>query len=333
MFQDRTLREAYQPYFPVGTAVNKYFTRDQKKANFIAKQYASVTSEDQLKPFVVQPSQHKFVWKDADSLVAFAQRNNMLVRGHCLVWEKRMPTWFYKDQNGLVSKDTLLKRLETHINKVVSRYKGKIYCWDVVNEAISWDSGEVFRATDTLYNVLGYEYIKKSFEFAHTADPKALLFYNDEGFNSVVKRDKIYNLVKRLKSDGVPIDGIGMQCHLGINGMNEQVLRYNIERFKKLGLQVQITELDVSIYDKYDKVKLMGVSEDYTSSIQEKQSRVYETIFRVSREYKGTVTGITLWGSADGVNFLTIALNKKNYPYLFDSTLRPKRVFYKITNF
>ncbi|MEO6454304.1 MAG: endo-1,4-beta-xylanase, partial [Ginsengibacter sp.] len=249
----KTLREAYINYFPVGTAITpETDLNDPKIAEFIKTQYSSLTGKQSMQPFRIHPYEDSFRWDQADMLVNFAQQNNMAVRGHCLIYstrDKHMPAWFFKDSENIASKELVLKRMEEHITRIVSRYKGKVYCWDVVNEAVSNKKGEYLRSNDPLYKIVGEEYIAKAFEYAHAADTAAKLFYNDNfDDHSPQKRTEIYKLLKRLKDNGVPIDGIGMQCHLGISGISREYLQETIDLFKSIGLEFQITELDVSIY-------------------------------------------------------------------------------------
>ena len=163
----------------------------------------------------VHPEENRYFWRDADSIVAFAQLYGLRVRGHNLCWHNQTPDWMFKDKDGkTVSKEVLLQRLKDHIMAVVSRYKGKLYAWDVVNEAISDKPDEYLRNSDWL-KICGEEYIAKAFEYAHEADPNAILFYNDYNEINPVKGEKIYRLVKGLKDAGVPIGGVGPAVALG----------------------------------------------------------------------------------------------------------------------
>ena len=173
----------------------------------------------------IHPAENEFNWKDADIIVDFAQKNNLKLRGHTLCWHNQAPGWMFKDADGQnVSKDVLLKRLKDHINAVVSRYKGKIYAWDVVNEVIVDDDSKYYRES-LWYKICGEEYISKAFEYAHEADPNALLFYNDYNTESPGKRDRIYRMLKDLLAKKVPIHGIGLQGNWSIFRPTEHELR------------------------------------------------------------------------------------------------------------
>ncbi len=328
-----SLSETYKDYFPIGTAIYTGYLGDPERDAFITKQYASLTPEDQMKPLALQPQEGVFDFRAADKLVDFATQHRLKVRGHCLVWFHRMPNWFYKDGNKLAQKKLILKRLKDHISKVAKRYKGKVYCWDVVNEAVTWRRGEFFKSEDTLYQILGEEYITKSFQYAHEADPDAKLFYNEIWFNDPEKSKQLFQFIKKLKSKGVPIDGIGMQCHLTILGTSETRLQETIDKYHSIGVEFQITELDISIYQKSDPASVKYEKEEYSEEIQIKQAELFEMIFRVCRKNKEKVTGITLWAPSDGNNYLSKWLKKGNYPYLFDRDLKPKKAFYRVVEF
>ena len=220
------------------------------EAELILQQFNSLTPENSMKMGPIHPEENRYHWKDADSIVAFAQRNGLKVRGHNLCWHNQTPQWMFKDSAGkTVTKEVLLQRLKEHITTVVSRYKGKIYAWDVVNEAISDKPGEYLRPS-LWHQICGEEYIAKAFEYAHEADPDAVLFYNDYNEINAAKREKIYKLVKGLKDAGVPIGGVGLQGHWAINEPSKEQLDSTLKKFADLGLKMQVTELDISVYPK-----------------------------------------------------------------------------------
>jgi endo-1,4-beta-xylanase len=339
--KQKTLREAYKDYFPVGAAIgHTALLQNKQAADLLTSQYASITPENELKPTRLEAKQGVFTWDNADAIVNYATEHNMKVRGHTLVWPFKMPVWLYKDGNKTVSKEVLLSRLKEYIQTVVKRYKGKAYCWDVVNEAISYiPPDKLDPRIDTLYQIAGETYIEQAFVYAHEADPNARLFYNDNGEEWPQKRDKVFKFLKRMKLKGIPINGIGLQAHWGIEGIDENYLRKTIKMFADIGLEVQLTELDLSIYPKRingrltKDVDLKEYSDVYTQEIQKKQADMYSMIFRVCRENKGKVTGITLWSGYDWPNYLTKKYNKPNYPYLFDDQFRPKLAFRSVMNF
>jgi endo-1,4-beta-xylanase len=285
----------------------------------------------------IHPEENSYYWDDADKIIDFATVHKLKVRGHALCWHEQTPNWIFKDKNGnTVTKEVLLARLKDHIIEVVSRYKGKIYAWDVVNEAIS-DNDSQFLRNSEWYKICGEDFIAKAFEYAHAADPKAVLFYNDYNSERPEKRDRIYRLVKKLKEAGVPIHGVGMQGHWSIFEPREKDLRDAIEKFSSLDLKVQITELDVSVYswEKDNRDKRLGEDDSFSAEREQKQLEVYKMIFRVFRDYKDKITGITFWNISDRYTWLDFypVKGRKNYPLLFDQNLKPKKAFWEITRF
>ena len=242
------LKDYYHSYFTMGVAVSPRSLQPGPEAELIKKHFSSLTAENVMKPQPIHPNENEYNWEPADQIVEFAQANGMKMRGHTLCWHNQTPKWFFEDKEGkTASKEVVLQRLKTHIEAVVGRYKGKIYAWDVVNEAVPDAPGSLYR-TSEWYKIVGEEYIVKAFEYAHAADPAALLFYNDYNTEKPDKRDRIYTLVKGLLDKGVPIHGVGLQGHWSVDEPSAAALEESIRRFAGLGLAVQITELDVSVY-------------------------------------------------------------------------------------
>ena len=310
---------------------------DGEEASLIIKHFESVTAENAMKMGPIHPRENEFNWKDADVIVDFAEKNNLKLRGHTLCWHNQAPSWMFKDSEGNdTSKEVLLKRLKDHINAVVSRYKGKIYAWDVVNEVIDDDDLKYFRESPW-YKICGDEYIKKAFEYAHEADPNALLFYNDYNTESPGKRDRIYKMLKQLLDQKVPIHGVGLQGHWSIFGPTEQELRQSIEKFSSLGLQIQITELDISVYKSENTRRDRGQNEPdiFTPEMEAKQLEQYKMVFKVFREYKEKITGVTFWNVSDKSSWLDNfpVRGRKNYPLLFDQDFKPKKAYWEVVRF
>ncbi len=332
------LKDYYTDYFPVGVAVSPRALKDSAEAQLIKTQFKSMTPENVMKMGPIHPQQNTYNWAPADEIVAFAEANSMIMRGHALIWHQQYPDWFFKDANGKqITKDTLYARMKTHITDVVSRYKGKIYAWDVVNEAVSDDSTKVYREESPFYQIAGDEYLAKAFEFAHEADPDAKLFYNDYNAVRPEKRERIYKLVKKLVDAGAPINGVGIQGHWSIFEPSETELKTAIDDYSSLGLDVQITELDVSLYkwEKESREKQPDEKDAFTPELEQKQIEKYDMLFKVLRSYKGIVTGVTFWNISDKYTWLDNypVPGRKNYPLLFDQDLKPKKAFSKITDF
>jgi endo-1,4-beta-xylanase len=332
----KSLKEAYKDYFPVGVAVSPRSVTGPE-AELIKQQFNSITPENAMKMGPIHPQKDQYNWKDADAIVAFGQANGIKVRGHTLCWHNQTPKWFFSDSLGAqVSREELLARLKQHITDVMTHYKGKIYAWDVVNEAVP-DTGKGIYRESKFYQIIGEDYIQKAFEYAHAADPDAQLFYNDYNTESAVKREKIYQLVKKLKQKNVPIHGVGLQAHWSVYEPTQAELEKSITQFASLGLAVQITELDVSVYPKEHerRPKKEGEASAFTPEMEQKQSAHYKMIFDTFRKHKGTITGVTFWNVSDKTTWLDNfpVPGRKDYPLLFDQNFKPKKAFDGVVNF
>ncbi|MEI6277253.1 MAG: endo-1,4-beta-xylanase [Prolixibacteraceae bacterium] len=325
------LKDYYKAYFPIGASVSP-FSLNEPESSLILKHFGSLTAENAMKSGLIHPEELRYYWDNADKIVNFAQAHGMLMRGHTLCWHKQTPAWMFKDNAGnQVTKEVLLARLKEHIYQVVSRYKGKIYAWDVVNEAIDDSDSKVMRETDW-YNICGEEFISSAFRWAHEADPAAKLFYNDYNTEFPGKRDKIYVLLKKLLDAGVPIDGVGLQGHWSLNHPSEKELREAIEKFSSLGLKIQITELDVSIYSQEEKNPADHL---FTAEKEQRQIDKYKMVFGVFRDYRKVITGVTFWNVSDKSSWLDNfpVRGRKNYPLLFDQNMNPKKAYREVVNF
>ena len=334
---EKGLKDYYQPYFPVGVAVSPQALRNPVESALILQHFNSVTPENAMKMGPIHPEENRYNWADADAIVDYAQAHKLRVRGHNLCWHEQTPKWLFTDAQGkTVSKEVLLKRLHDHIDAVVKRYKGKLYAWDVVNEAIADNSGEFLRNSDW-YKICGEDFIAEAFRYAHAADPDAVLFYNDYNTERPEKRERVYRLLKKLKDAKVPIDAVGLQGHWSLHEPTEQELRATIERFASLGLKVQITELDVSVYpwEKERRARRAGESDAYTPELEQKQAAQYKMFFKVFRDYKNVLTGVTFWNISDKYTWLDTypVAGRKNYPLLFDQNQQPKKAFYEVVKF
>lgn len=332
----RGLKDYYKNYFPVGVAVSPRDLHGDE-AKLILAQFNSLTPENAMKMGPIHPEENRYYWKDADSIVNFAQHHGLLVRGHNLCWHEQTPAWLFKDAQGRqVTKTVLLQRLHDHIKAVVGRYKGKIYAWDVVNEAIADDSTKFLR-NSLWYQICGEDFIIKAFEYAHEADPDALLFYNDYNTERPEKRERVYKLLKKLVDAKVPVNAVGLQGHWSIYEPSQQDLAATIKRFSSLGLKVQVTELDMSVYpwEKNRRSMKAGEVAAYTPELERKQAAQYAAVFKIFRQYKGVVTGVTFWNISDRHTWLDNypVAGRKNYPLLFDSALKPKKAYWGVVDF
>jgi endo-1,4-beta-xylanase len=334
------LKDYYKDYFPIGVAVSvRNITGPD--TTLIIRQFNSLTPENAMKMGPIHPEEGRYDWKDADAIVNFATSHGLRIRGHNLCWHEQTPPWLFKDAQGkAVTKEVLLQRLKAHITTVVNRYKGRIYAWDVVNEAVADnkdpDSTRILR-NSPWYRICGDEFIAKAFEYAHAADPQAQLFYNDYNTERPEKRQRVYRLLKQLVEAGVPITGVGIQAHWSIFEPSTDDLRTTIDLFSGLGLKVQITELDISVYpwEKERRALRPGESDAYTPQLQQQQTDQYRKVFSVFREYKGRLNGLTFWNISDKHTWLDDypVRGRKNYPLLFDTAGKPKKAYWEVVNF
>lgn len=314
-------------YFDMGVAISASFVDNQDKVKLIKRHFNSITAENDMKWSSLQPTEGNFSFTNADKIVAFAQANGMKVRGHCLCWHNQVPSWIFKDGTADASKELVLQRLRTHITAVVSHFKGKVYAWDVVNEAID-DGSSVYR-NSKWYTICGEDYILEAFGAARDADPDALLFYNDYSAINPAKRDKIYDLLVKLKAEGL-VDGMGLQGHWNISYPSSSLIIDAFNKYKSAGVELQVTELDVSVYTSDSEAE-----KEYTSGVAQQQTMAYKKYFAEFRAFKDDVTGVTFWGLADDHTWLDNfpVQGRKNYPLLFDTNMDPKPAYFEIIDF
>ncbi len=329
LINSKTINMAYEKYFSVGTAINKGMI--ERYGNIITDNFSSVTLENELKFDRLCDENFNYNFNEADYLIQYANINNLKVRGHTLIWHESTPEWVFRENGENVSKNKLIERMEKHISTVVDRYKDVIYCWDVVNEAIDDAESGYLRRTKWK-ELIGSDYIEYAFRFAHGADPNAILFLND--YNACIdhKCEKLYALVLDLLKKNVPIHGIGLQGHYNINFPNVEDIRKGLNRLKTLGLQIQITEMDISLFGYEDRRTDL---DNPTEEMIKKQAERYERIFEVYREFSDVITGVTLWGVADDYTWLDEfpVNNRKDWPLLFDENLHKKDAYNRIINF
>lgn len=322
-----SLKGLFAADFKIGAAVNPSTIRTQE--SLLTHHFNSITAENEMKFVSVHPEEQTYTFEAADRLVEFAREHGMAMRGHTLVWHNQTSDWLFRDrQGGTVGKDVLLGRVREHIHAVVGRYKNEIYAWDVVNEAIA-DEGEALLRTSKWTEIAGPDFIAKAFEYAHEADPQALLFYNDYNESNPQKRDKIYTLVQSLLEQGAPIHGIGLQAHWNLFDPSLDEIRAAIEKYASLGLQLQLTELDVSMFRFEDR--RIDLTEPEPGMLEQQAER-YEAVFRLLLEYRDVISGVTFWGAADDYTWLDDfpVRGRKNWPFLFDAHHRPKAAFERV---
>lgn len=327
-----SLADAYKDYFAIGAAV-RVEDLEGVQGELLAKHFNSLTAENVMKFGEIHPEQNRYEFNKPDKMMEFALRHNMKMRGHTFVWHNQNPDWLFLNNDGSeVSKELLLERLKQHVKEVSARYKDIVYAWDVVNEAIEDRSGEQYR--DTRWRrILGEDYIKTVFDIVKAEVHKAELIYNDYNNELPEKLQKTYKMLKDLLEKGTPIDGVGLQGHWNItdNTLIDN-LKNAIETYSSLGLKIQVTELDVSMFNFEDKRTDLLEPTDEMLYMQEK---MYDKIFAVFRQYKDVINSVTFWGISDKYTWKDgfPVRGRKDWPMLFDVNGKPKAAFDKVVNF
>ncbi|MQS08033.1 endo-1,4-beta-xylanase [Streptomyces alkaliphilus] len=325
------LRDAL-PEFPIGAAVSPADIHGER-AELLARHHSSLTPGNALKWDATQPAEGVFRFTDADPILDFAAERGMAVRGHTLVWHEQTPAWVFTGADGEPmtptpeNKALLLERLETHIREVVGRYGDRIETWDVVNEVIDENRPDGMRRSPW-YEITGLDYIRTAFRVAHEVAPDARLVINDYNTNVPAKREALYELVALLLEEGVPVHGVGHQTHINIEWPSVAEARAMLERFVPLGVDQEITELDVSVYTAADQVFPVVPAERL-----EAQARQYRRMFDLFRSYSEHIASVTVWGLADDDTWLDGGpLDRKDAPLLFDERLRAKAAYWAIVD-
>ncbi len=307
----------------IGTAVRPAQLSEAAYASTLAREFNMVEPEDALKWEVVHPERASFDFSQADQIVDFATRHDMKVRGHTLVWHRQNPKWLTE---GKYTSDELAEILEQHIKTVVGRYRGKIFAWDVVNEAFDELRPGTLRSTiwrdqpGIGLAANGNFYIERCFRWAHDVDPHALLFYNEAEAESVnAKSDAIYAMVRDFRRRGVPIDGVGFQMHIANLRADVVSITANIKRFTALGVQVHITEMDVALPVDADG---NARSEDL-----QRQADIYREIASACLAHRGC-TAIQTWGFTDKYSWIESRSKKtQGAALLLDRDYRAKPAY------
>lgn len=340
-----TLKDAFKGTFYIGTAINaaQITGRDTASVELIKAQFNAIVAENCMKSASVQPQEGKFNFTLADQFVAFGEANGMFITGHTLIWHSQIPAWFFTDSLGSdVGPEVLKGRMKKHIYTVVGRYKGRVKGWDVVNEAIlddgSWRNSKFYR-------ILGKDFIKLAFKFAHEADPDAELYYNDYSMANAGKREGVMAMVRALQDAGIRIDGIGMQTHIGLDYPDIPEFEKSLEAFASLGLKVMISEMDLTVLPSPQGNTGADVSQSnaYRESInpyksglpdavEQKFNDRYLDFFRLFLKHKDQISRVTWWGVTDAHSWRNNwpVRGRTDYPLLFDRTFRPKPVVREI---
>jgi endo-1,4-beta-xylanase len=314
-----TLRSLAQlRHLYIGTTVDVKALRDEAAYSAtLAREFDMVTPEVSMKFSETEPQRDVYTFAKADYIVAFAQAHQMQVRGHNLVWHTDLPAWL---TDGNFTRAELITILRDHILTEVTRYREQVNIWDVVNEAVG-DDGAL---RDSIWlRGIGPEYIDMAFQWAHEANPQARLFYNDYGGEGLGRKsDAIYTLVKGMLQRGVPLDGVGLQMHISLDSYpNARDVLANMRRLAALGLEVQITEMDVKTQDdaRPMQAKLAAEAQLY--------GEMLHTCLSVT-----VCTAFVMWGFTDAHSWIPVFTGHPDYPLIFDAGYRPKPAYFALVN-
>lgn len=343
--EEPALKDVFGDKFLVGVAVNVRQSSevDTASVKIIKKHFNAIVAEDCMKSANIHPEEDRYNFEQADQFVKFGQENNMAIIGHCLIWHSQLAPWFCVDQKGNnVSAEVLKQRMKDHITTIVSRYKGKIKGWDVVNEAIEEDGS--YRKTK-FYEILGEEYIPLAFQYAHEADPDAELYYNDYGMNVPGRRDAVVKLVNSLKAKGLRIDAVGMQGHMGMDYPTIEDFEASMLAFAGTGVKVMITEWDMSALPTVkrsanisDTVTFRKAMNPYPEALPDSVSAVWnarmKAFFNLFLKHADIVERVTAWGVSDGDSWKNNfpVRGRKEYPLLFDRNYEMKPFLKELIN-
>jgi endo-1,4-beta-xylanase len=335
-----SLKETFKSNFLIGAAVNvqQFEGKDSAANRVIAQQFNTVTPENIMKAEIIQPGWNVYRFDYADELVAYAQKNNLKINAHTLIWHSQLPAFMQHMQDP----DSVRKYFVDHINTVAHRYDGKVFSWDVVNEALNEDG--TLRNSIFLQK-LGPNYIVEAFRLTQKAAPNTKLYYNDYNIEQPKKRAGAIAIIKSIQSAGVRIDGVGIQGHWNARNVPLQDIEESIKEFSALGIEVMFTELDLGVLKnpwdnntadvnaKADSKENMNpYAGGLPDSVQNIQSKAYEDLFKLFLKYDKNVSRVTFWGVNDGQSWLNNwpIRGRTNYPLLFDRHFQPKEAFYKV---
>lgn len=289
----------------IGTAISAARLGEAAYAKALAQQFNYGTAENEMKWDATEPTPGNFTFAAADSIADFAKQHEMSLKGHTLVWYSQLPAWV-SALTGESVREAMTRHIEGSITHFREKYPGLVVSWDVVNEAIDTPMGVATLRDSVFLRELGEDYIAEAFRVARTADPDALLFYNDFGIEGTsAKANFAYEMIKKLVDAGVPIDGVGFQMHTGADdrGPSREELRTNIQRYVDLGLKVNISEMDVNLC-RYSNGPLALEQQRF------RYNRIVSTCFEFE-----ACESVAVWGVTDKYSWLNTFQTCSGAPY------------------
>ena len=309
----------------------------------VSKDFNAITAENCMKWEGIQPSQGHFTWELADKFVEYGVRHKMNIVGHVLVWHSQTPNYVFNDWRGNPrSAQSLQSMMEQQIHLLAGRYKGKIWAWDVVNEAVT-DDGKWRQSP--WFKILGEDFVRLAFNTAREVDDKALLVYNDYNMHIPKKRDFITAFTRYFRATGMPLDAIGMQGHIGLDFPDFKQFEQSIIAYGKSGVKVHFTEVDVDVLPAaWDYIgaeistefeysdKLNPYVDGLPKDVEQRLTDRYREFFELCLKHRDIIDRVSMWGVHDGENWKNgfPVKGRTNYPLLFDRKLDPKPAYYEL---
>lgn len=342
------LAQVYQDDFLVGTAIsNATLANDNQHLKaLIKREFNAITAENCMKSGLIQPKQGEWDWELADRFVNFGVENDMTIVGHALVWHSQVPSDFFVRPDGSpIDRAELIERMDTHIRTLMSRYQGKIKIWDVVNEAIDEDKG--WRQSAWYKTMGNADYVERAFRLAHEMEPDAQLLYNDYNMHNPGKRAFLVDVIRDYKKRGVPIHGVGLQSHVGLDYPDLDQFEASIEAYAAEGMRIHCTELEVDVLpvawehtgaeisDSFEySDELNPYADGLPADVQERLTERYVEMFKLFLKHRDKIDRITLWGTHDGESWKNNfpVGGRTNYPLLFDRDLQPKPAYFAVSD-
>jgi len=345
--EETGLKDAFKEDFFIGTAIG---TRNMQESRpeylaLLAREFNAITMENNMKWGVVHPDENTWNWEVPDKFVDFGQKHGMYILGHNLVWHSQMARDGFVDKDGReLSRDAMLKRMQNHIATLVGRYKGRVTAWDAVNEAVDEDRG--WRRS-RWFNIIGEEFMDYAFNYAHEVDPKAELLYNDYNMHNPGKRRFVVDWVEGAKKRGIPITGIGMQGHVGLDYPDIGEFEKSIAAYAGTGMQLHITEMDIDVLPRAQRQTGADISdragyseelnpyvEGLPAEVEKQLADRYVEFFKLFLKYRDSIRRVTFWGTGDGESWKNNfpVPGRTNYPLMFDRNFKRKLCYDAVVN-
>lgn len=341
--KNTSLSSHFNELFHLGAAINEetILGNDSKSLSIVKSEFNSITPENSLKWMFIQPEANQFNFKAADRYVQIGLENEMYIVGHALVWHSQLAE-FMQD---IDDRSVMESHVKNHISTVVSRYKGKIDAWDVVNEAFE-ENGKL--RNSVFYKNLGENYIEDVFKWAAQSDPEADLIYNDYNFYKPEKRAGILKMVSKFIENGTKINGVGVQAHWGLTSPTLEEIETIVLDVYATGVPVSFTELDITVLPSPWEMVGAEVSQNFSNfegdpkmnpypnqlpqSVQDQLSKRYKDIFNLFVKHSDKISRVTFWGVMDKHSWLNDwpIKGRTNYPLLFDRNYKPKPAYQSV---